>query len=378
MMRRVLSTMLITLACAHAALAQAPAPADVPAAPASAAPATSQSPATDAATAETPSPVELTGSVDRASAGLGQTVVLTVDVSYPANIDVTLPAAEGLDFAPFEVRDAVVTPQPLANGRKVVRYTVRLAAYDTGKQIIPPLKVDYKSGDKTTQTAQSAPIPIEVERAYAAPQPPPQQQSQQPPQPTVPDIKPIKEPGDVPTPPWMYAAAGAAALAVVLVIGFGVRALVRRLRQRVIVPTTPHGIALASLDALVAANLPAQGQMKAHYERLAEILRTYLSQRFDLAVLEHTTAEVVALMRERNFEDALRTDVRLVLDEADLVKFAKLQVPVEKAFAQCHAVRTIVERTIPAPPVAGDGKPSSEATQPAAIAEPVAAARKEA
>jgi hypothetical protein len=249
----------------------------------------------------------------------------------------------------------------------VVRYTVRLAAYDTGKQTIPAFEVSYKDGDKNVLQAKSSPLAIEIEPMKAA-----QAEDGQPRD--IRDIKPMQE---IPTPAWMYAAAGIVVLVVLALVALGMRALVRRMRYRKPVPTTPHGIALAALDQLVADNLPAQGQLKLHYDRLAEILRSYLAQRFGLPVLEHTTAEVVTMMRDRNFEETLRTEVRLVLDEADLVKFAKLQVPVEKAFVQVHVVRGVVERTIPAPPQEGDGKPSAERTQQPAEAAQAASVRKE-
>jgi hypothetical protein len=346
------------------------APATSPDSAGQAAPATSPDSAGQAAPATSPasagqplvpSPVDVSAHLDKRTAQLGETVVLTVDVTWPRSLDVTLPAADKLDFAPFEVRDAVSTPLPEANGRKGVRYTARLAAYQTGKLTVPGLSIEYRVDGKTA-TTKSAALPLEIQPAFTA--------GKNDPKDDIRDLKPMTE---IPTPLWMYATAGAAGLAVVLLVGWGIRALVRRLGRKTPLPTTPHGIALLALDQLVAANLPAQGMLKQHYDRLAEILRNYLAQRFDLPVLEHTTAEVVAMMRARNFEEALRTDVRLVLDEADLVKFARLQVPLEKAFAQVHSVRTIVERTIPAPPTPGDGKPSSEA-QPS-LAEPAGARR---
>lgn len=314
------------------------------------------------------SPVRLTGHVDRATAALGETIVLTVDVAWPSDVEVQLPAADALDFSPFEVRDAVMTPQPSMDGRKVARYTVRLAAYETGKLTLRPLEVSYKLPDDATKTAASSPIEITVERVASVAAPAPANAAATsgsngaPPKPA--DIRDIKAMDEIPTPAWVYAAIAGAGLAVMAALGLAGRALLRRFRRKTVVPTTPHGAALAALDQLVAENLPSQGRLKAHYDRLADILRAYLSRRFDLPALEHTTAELMALMRDGAYDDALRTDVRHVLDEADMVKFARLQVPVEKAFVGVHTVRTIVERTIPAPVQAADAKPAAESAQP--------------
>lgn len=303
------------------------------------------------------SPIEVSAHVDRSHVLLGETVVLTVDASYPPTLDVGLPSADKLNFSPFEVRDAVMTPLPLSGGRKHVRYTVRLAGDELGAQTVPSMSIDYKTADGTTHTAQSTPLQVEV---VAAPPAPGEKAD---------SLRDLKNLDTVPMPAWVYVAAGALGVLALLAIGALVRSLLRRRQRKHAPPLTPHEIALAALDRLLAANLPACGQLKAHYDTLASVLREYLAQRFDLPVLEHTTAEVVAMMRDRSFEEALRMDVRHVLDEADLVKFAKLQVPIERAYAQVAEVRAIVERTIPAPPSDGDGKPMSERpAQPPAAA----------
>lgn len=349
-MRRLLLLLMALTVCAGSAWAQSPTPAATP----------------TSLMAET-SPVRLAGHVDRATAGLGETIVLTVDVAWPADVDVHLPAADALDFSPFEVRDAVMTPQPSVDGRKVARYTVRLAAYEAGKLTLGPLEVSYKLPDDTTKTAASKPIEITVERAASVVPPTAASGSGAAAAPHKPaEIRDIKAMDDIDTPAWLVAAVAGAGVALLLGGGVAGRALVRRLRRKTTVPTTPHGVALLALDQLVAENLPSQGRLKAHYDRLADILRAYLSQRFDLPALEHTTAELMVLMREGAYDDALRIDVRHVLDEADMVKFARLQVPVEKAFVQAHTVRTIVERTIPASVQAADGKPMAEESQPVA------------
>lgn len=294
--------------------------------------------ATRAAVGQTPSPVEISARVDRSSVGLGETVVLTVDVTYPPTGEIQLPPADKLDFAPFEVRDAVMTPLPASGGRKHARYTVRLAAYDTGKQTIPSMQVRYKAGDGTSQEAGSAPIALEV----GAPAPTGTDKPG--------EIRDLKALDDVPTPPWMITTAiGAGVLALALLVG-ATKLVMRRLRRRPPAPLAPHDQALAALEQLLEARLVENGQWKAHYERLATILREYLAARFAIPFLEHTTAEVVGMMRARDLEEWLCTDVRTVLEEADLVKFARLQVATERATAQVQAARSIVERTIPPPP----------------------------
>jgi len=307
---------------------------------------------TTVALAQAAAPVEISAHVDRASVGLGESVLMTVDVSYPPSGAIQLPSADKLDFAPFEVRDAAMAPQPASGGRKHVQYRIRLAAYETGKLTIPPLKVQYKAADGTSEEKQSSPIPLEVGTSAAPPSDKPAE---------IRDLKPLD---DVPTPPWMIATAVGAGVLGIALVALLARFAMRRLRRRPAPPMLPHEKALAALQALLEERLPEQGQTRLHYDRLATILREYLAGRFDLPSLEHTTVELVALMRARQMDEWLCAEVRSVLDEADLVKFARQGVDKEKTVARVATVRSLVERTVPPPPP--DAKSASQPAPPPA------------
>jgi hypothetical protein len=279
--------------------------------------------------AQTVAPVQITAHVDHAAVGLGKTVQLTVDVSYPPSVKVALPAADSLRFAPFEVRDAVETPLPDVAGRKQARYTVHLANYQDGKATVPPFRVDYVAPNGAQTTAQSEPISIEVERAAGAS--------------AKADIHGLKPLAAVVIPRWLRGLElGAAALGALALL-----MLLRRIFRRRSASKTAHGLALAALDRLMSEDLPSKGKLKLHYDRLAEILRAYLARRFELPVMEHTTGEVVTMMESRGFDESLCAQVGPVLQESDLVKFARLQVAPDHARVQVGIVRGIVESTRP-------------------------------
>jgi hypothetical protein len=280
---------------------------------------------------------------------LGETFALTVDVSYPPGLEVVLPKPESLSFPPFEVRDAIETNLPSSGGRQVARYTVHLAAYENGRLSLAPFQVEYRGADRALQGAQSAPLSVEVQRVAGVP-------VAATPDPLVKgaaaqsnvDIHDIKPMDSVPTPMWLTVliVAGLGLPIVLAIGGLGVL-LWRRQRRRRALANTPDRLALAALDRLEAENLAGQGFVKMHYDRLAQILRTYLAGRFQLPVLEHTTSEVVHMMGEVESDRSLPNRVGPILGEADLVKFAKRQVSADKALTQVKAVRELVEVTRP-------------------------------
>jgi hypothetical protein len=149
----------------------------------------------------------------------------------------------------------------------------------------------------------------------------------------------------------------------------------------------PEVVALRALDELERDALTSRGQIKEHYARLSLILRTYMERRFRFPAVESTTYEIGnTLEASRVLDPAMRGDVLALLDDADLVKFARFR-PAERAPADALVrARGWVEATralasAPAPgsagvvdPAAGDGVASGGANgtrsaQPAAVAD---------
>ncbi|MBM3460568.1 MAG: hypothetical protein FJX76_00510 [Armatimonadetes bacterium] len=290
-------------------------------------------------------PVDTKSHLESDRAVLGQVVRLIVDVSYDPGATVTPPEPDALKFDPLEVRDAVLTPMPATPGRKNLRYTVRLVAWDTGDVTVPPLRIPYKL-DGREGMAESAPLKLSV---AAMPPAPTDKQGE------IRDVKPIVQ---VAIPAWMIAAASVAGLIALGLLGGLISWLLRR-RKRVaqMPPLLPHEWALQELARLEAERLPTLQRTPEHYERLTGIVRGYLSGRFHIPVLERTTSELINEMRARNFDEALVREVRAILDEADLVKFARAVPPTERAEAQVAAARRLVQATLPPPPAEDAPRP---------------------
>jgi len=82
----------------------------------------------------------------------------------------------------------------------------------------------------------------------------------------------------------------------------------------------PYDIAITRLAAIAAA-WDSRGDVDAHYEGTADVLRRYLAAARGIPALERTTAELVGVLRAS--APGTHTTAHAVLDAADLVKFAR-------------------------------------------------------
>ncbi|MBK7480262.1 MAG: hypothetical protein IPI69_11465 [Bacteroidales bacterium] len=92
-----------------------------------------------------------------------------------------------------------------------------------------------------------------------------------------------------------------------------------------------HVIAFRELELLRDEQLWQKGETKRYYTRLTEIIRQYLENRYGVNSLELTTSETLEALLKTGFKkNELYKRLRSVLNQADLVKFAKYKPdPVE-------------------------------------------------
>jgi hypothetical protein len=90
-----------------------------------------------------------------------------------------------------------------------------------------------------------------------------------------------------------------------------------------VTPPSSYEMAMAELERIARENWPAQGQAARHYAAVADTLREYLERAEALPARERTSAEVLWSLPPHLTEDGLRERFRDILEEADLVKFAR-------------------------------------------------------
>ena len=88
-------------------------------------------------------------------------------------------------------------------------------------------------------------------------------------------------------------------------------------------PQPPHVVAIKALERLHHQKLWQNNRHKEYYSELTDILRTYISNRWEIGAREMTTDEIVAAMRGVELPDKAAIDLVTILRNGDLVKFAK-------------------------------------------------------
>jgi hypothetical protein len=202
---------------------------------------------------------------------------------------------------------------------------------------VPPVAFDFVAPGGDTLRAWSDGFDVPIRRIALTSQ----------------DVRPLKSQWEVPPDyvKWAAIALGVIAVAALLVWW------IRRRRRRVIeaVPEVrfpPDYIALKELERIAGLGLVERGEFKSHYTLVADVVRRYLGERFHVETMDRTTHELLDdLQRHRIAVDGL--DV--LLNEADLVKFAKFRPDATSALQAIEAARAIVIATTPreiAPPAA--------------------------
>lgn len=220
------------------------------------------------------------------------------------------------------------TPDRIFHGK------ARLAFYRTGRQSVPQFMLPFMRAVKGLQRGSLASDSAFVEIAALVP-------AGNPPLKDIRELPPVTGPGIA---GWV-----AAGIAGVLVLAWFAA---RRRRRQPLVPSaaapavappplSPYARALSRLDEIVQERWPQRRQVDRHYEEVVEALREYLDAAIGVPAGELTTEELLWALPPHLSEKGRREALRELLDEADLVKFARLEPntrAAERFLKQCRAL----------------------------------------
>lgn len=198
---------------------------------------------------------------------------------------------------------------------KTFTQTYTVSAYDSGTYRAGPQRIIFRDQNGTTDTVFSDPViiavttlPVDTSKAF----------------------KTIKPPIDVPytigefLP---YIIAGIALIGIIAAAIFYVRYLRKNKKPKVIErpkpKDPPHVWARRELKKLEEEKRWQQDEIKLYYSRLTDILRLYLEFRYGWFALESTTEKIADDIGIYGMNEEAKKNLLLILNEGDLVKFAK-------------------------------------------------------
>ena len=154
---------------------------------------------------------------------------------------------------------------------------------------------------------------------------------------------------------WTAAKQAATVALIALPIGAALAVLIGLWRRRP--KTTPPGppprppweTAIEALFDARHSGLLAEQRWAEFYDRVSDIVRRYLGERFGYDGLESTTREAVAVLRQVQMPVDVWMQIQQFMQEADLVKFAKRTPTEVECLGVLDHAEAIVSRTRPTP-----------------------------
>jgi RNA-binding protein YhbY len=102
---------------------------------------------------------------------------------------------------------------------------------------------------------------------------------------------------------------------------------------------------ILKIEELEKSKLWTLGKLKEHYVSLSFIMRAYLSIRYNINLLEKTTHEAKLLLTQKGLNQVLIENITTILEQSDLVKFAKSEPEEITALRLSVLAKKIVKET---------------------------------
>jgi hypothetical protein len=286
-------------------------------------------------TGQTPS---ILSEIDTTMATVGDRITLRVSVNHPESSRVLWP--DSLDLGPFEVLGVQAAP-PVSQGESTrSSLTLTLTAFELGDLEVPSFPVQVLSAAGESTILRTNPFGVQVSSVGLDENG---------------DIRGLKGPMGIPMSLERVLLIALAVLLAMVAVYYLFRRLSRKDEKggeteisRPLPSRPPHEVALEAFQLLEASPMLSQGRFKDFHIQASEIFRVYVEERFGVAALEMTTADITRGLGGAGLESDLVEETREFLHGCDMVKFAKSRPSDTESLSTLSLGRKIVEDTIPA------------------------------
>ncbi|WP_261376368.1 BatD family protein [Gillisia sp. Hel_I_86] len=254
--------------------------------------------------AQTP---KISAEIDSASIKIGEQIKYKISVEADSTVLVVFP--EGATFNPLEVVESLSTDTSRIENRFRLLKEYYLTQFDSGSYTIPQQRVLINERAFLTDSfrVEVADVVVDTTKQKMFP------------------IKPAMEvPSGFEIPNWVWWVLG------FLIVAGIVFYFIRRKKKRdaAIKQLPPYERALFELEQLDKSHLLEKRQTKEYYSKLTEAVRRYIEDEVHLRAMESTTSELIHFLElkketgELKLSEQTITDLQVILQRADLAKFA--------------------------------------------------------
>jgi hypothetical protein len=274
--------------------------------------------------------------IDIADLMIGEQTLLHLSVTADQDKQLIIPlpgnrlmdGVEVLHITPPDTTD-------IKNNRMTINYNLLITSFDSSLYLLPPFYVidgrDTLYSDQVALKVSSPDVDLEHPEEFY-------------------DIKDVWRPPFVLADYYTLIYGILFTLFLICVIGYFIRRMRNRPKQSVAVKEAPklpsHEQAMKELKEIRERKLWQQGRNKEYYTEVCDTLRRYISARYNMSVMEKTSAEILEVLRNEEPGNKEVYDLlRQILQLSDFVKFAKLHpLPDENELSMFNA-HLFVDRT---------------------------------
>jgi len=277
--------------------------------------------------------VDISSQVDRSEITIGDRIQYEIKVVFPKDGKLELPSVLG-NLGSFEVKDYQVSEPKAADNLLIQTWHFNLSTFTVGKYTLPPQQIVYRHGSDTTSTIYFT-QPIEINVVRTSPE-------------TIKDIADIAALAEFKSGvPWVAYGIGAVALVALLFFVW------KWLRKKQVEskqekpPLPPFEEALEKLLEFKNAGLIRQNKAREFCFGLSELLRRYISRRFEIDALESTTSEFLKLVKNLPITAAQKQTLMQFCEQTDIVKYADANLLESDADNLCVLTEEFLRQTKP-------------------------------
>jgi len=261
--------------------------------------------------------VKVNASIDSTHMLIGDQMKLILEIEKPKDLDIQFPAVPDTLGSKVEVvkRLPIDTIQLDNKDREKLSQSILISSFDSGRHEIPAFYFKLKHNQVADSIATKALAfevltmkidttkgPVDIKVPYAAPI-------------TLKEIT-----------PYILGIILIAAIIFFMFYYFRWKKKNVPLFSKPERPKEPaHVIALRQLDHIKAQKLWQQEKIKQYYSEVADTIRNYIENRFDIPAMEQTSAETIGVFKQNKelIDSNSLNEIQHILSLADLVKFAK-------------------------------------------------------